>query len=196
MSKKKKSFYAYMSRLKHIKRWGLMRNTMDENVAEHSFDVVLIAHALCAIASSVYEKELPEKEVVLRALYHETSEAITGDLPTPVKYFSEDLTQSYKEIERHAEQRMISMLPPEMRKGIEKYVTGDVSDEALRTVKAADTICAYIKCLEEKKSGNTEFVKAEGNLLKRIEAMDLPEVDYFMEHFIKGYMLTLDELNG
>lgn len=191
----KKSFYAYMSRLKHIKRWGLMRNTIEENVAEHSFNVSMIAHALCIIGNTVYGKAYSESEVVLAAMYHETGEAITGDLPTPVKYFNEDITQAYKKIERHAEQTMVDMLPDCMKKQISPYVLGQISGDAARIVKAADKLCAYIKCVEEQKSGNTEFKKAKVRIKASMEAMQMPELDYFVEHFLPGYELTLDELN-
>ncbi len=191
----KKSFYAYMSRLKHIKRWGLMRNTIEENVAEHSFNVAVIAHALCVIGNQIYGKNLPVEEILLAAIYHETSEAITGDLPTPVKYFSSDITQAYKKIEKHAEQTMVDMLPEEMQPGIAPYVLGGISPQARQIVKAADKICAYIKCVEEKKSGNTEFEKAALRILESIDSIGLPEVHYFTEHFLDGYLLTLDELN-
>lgn len=192
----KKSFYAYMSRLKHIKRWGLMRNTIEENVAEHSFNIALITHALCIIKNEFYGGNVDGGKAVLAALYHETGEAITGDLPTPVKYFDEDITQAYKRIEKHAEQTMVSMLPEGMRGDIEPYVLGDVSPEVRRIVKAADKIGAYIKCVEEEKSGNTEFAKAKVRVREAIEALNMPEVNYFMEHFIASYTLTLDELNS
>ncbi|HBU12995.1 MAG TPA: 5'-deoxynucleotidase [Clostridiales bacterium] len=191
----KKSFYAYMSRLKHIKRWGLMRNTMEENVAEHSYEVVLIAHALCVINNEILGGHADETQVLLAAVYHETGEAITGDLPTPIKYFDDDITQAYKKIEAHAGQTMVRMLPEKMRPRIAPYVLGELSDETKRIVKAADRICAYIKCIEEKKSGNTEFDKAGVRVLAAIEAMDMPEVKYFMRNFMEGYSLTLDELN-
>lgn len=191
----KKSFYAYMSRLKYIKRWGLMRNTREENVAEHSFDVILITHALCLIKKKVFGEEINESEAVLAALYHETGEAITGDLPTPIKYFDENIKTAYKNIEQHANNTMVSMLPKPMKENIEPYVLGNIGVDIAKVVKAADKLCAYIKCIEEKKSGNTEFEKAQASILRAIEDMKMPEADYFMEHFIEGYFLTLDELN-
>lgn len=191
-----KSFYAYMSRLKHIKRWGLMRSTVEENVAEHSFQVAVIAHALCVIKNGMYGGSLCEKDVLLAAVYHETGEAITGDLPTPIKYFDEDIAHAYKKIEKHAEETMVGMLPEQMRKSIAPYVLGEVDGDVKQTVKAADKLCAYIKCIEEQKSGNTEFDKAATRIREGIEALDLPEVRYFMDNFLEGYFLTLDELNG
>lgn len=190
------SFYAYMSRLKHIRRWGLMRNTVPENVAEHTFQVVMIAHALCVIRRLLGEPEIPEQDVVLAALYHEAAEAITGDLPTPIKYYNDDMAAAYKAIEQQAEATMMDMLPPEMRPAIAPYVCGGLDPEVRGVVKAADTLCAYIKCLEEKKSGNLEFEPAAAKTLEKINAMDRREVDYFMEHFLESYTKTIDELNA
>lgn len=191
----KKSFYAYMSRLKHIKRWGLMRNNMEENVAEHTFNVTLIAHALCMIKNTYFGGAVSEKDVLAAALYHEAGEVITGDLPTPIKYFDEDITRSYKKIERHAEDTLVSMLPEEMRGQIGPYVRQEEDAEVKRIVKAADRLSAYIKCTEELKAGNREFEKACARTKEAVEGMKSPEVDYFIEHFLPGYSLTLDELN-
>lgn len=191
----KKSFYAYLSRLKHIYRWSLMRCNTKENVAEHSFDAAIIAHALCLIKNNYFGASLDEVEAVLAALYHETAEAITGDLPTPVKYYDSQITSAYKRIEKQAEQKMLDMLPPELENDLRKYVEGDVDPEIKTLVKAADKICAYIKCLEEKKSGNTEFDKAAIKIKHSLSELDMPEVNYFLDNFLEGYMLTLDELN-
>lgn len=189
------SFYAYMSRLKHIRRWGLMRNTVPENVAEHTFQVAMIAHALCIIRRFLGEDEVSEKDVVLAALYHETAEAITGDLPTPIKYYNGDMAVAYKSIERQAEATMMQMLPEPMRPEIAPYVTGSLDPAVRGIVKAADTICAYIKCLEERKSGNLEFEPAAAKTLEKIKEMNRPEVTYFMDHFLESYTKTIDELN-
>lgn len=189
-------FYAYMSRLKNIKRWGLMRNTEPENVAEHTFQVVMISHALCLIHNLHSEDEISEKDVVLSALYHETAEAITGDLPTPIKYYNEDISSAYKAIEHQAEETMMHMLPPDLRASIAPYVSGGVDEKVRRIVKAADTISAYIKCIEEKKSGNGEFDLAARKTLEKLRCMQLPEVEYFMDHFLAAYEKTLDELNA
>ena len=189
------SFYAYMSRLKHIRRWGLMRNAVAENVAEHTFQVTMIAHALCIIRQILGEPEVSEKDVVLAALYHEAAEAITGDLPTPIKYYNEDMASAYKAREHQAEETMMGMLPPSMQPAIEPYVCGGMDPEVRGIVKAADTISAYIKCLEERKSGNLEFEPAAAKTLEKIQAMDRREVAYFMEHFLDAYTKTIDELN-
>ena len=190
-----KSFYAYLSRLKHIYRWSLMRSNMKENVAEHSFDAAVIAHALCLIKNNYFDGSADAGEVVLTALYHETAEAITGDLPTPVKYYDDQITKAYKRIEEQAEQKMLEMLPKELRSDLKPYVEGETDAEVKALVKAADKICAYIKCLEEKKSGNSEFDKAAVKILAGLKALQMPEVDYFLENFLAGYTLTLDELN-
>lgn len=191
----KKSFYAYMSRLKHIRRWGLMRNNEEENVAEHTFHVAMIAHALCVIRNTYYGGTVSEKDVLAAALYHEAGEVITGDLPTPIKYFNEDITQSYKTIERHAENTLVDMLPEEMKPVIAPYVCHEVEDEVKHIVKAADKLSAYIKCIEELSSGNREFEKACVRTKEAVESMELEEVKYFMKHFLPGYSSTLDELN-
>jgi len=188
-------FYAYMSRLKNIKRWNLMRNTREENVQEHSHGVVVIAHALCIIRNKMYGGNVSEKEVLAYAAYHDANEVITGDLPTPIKYFSPEIKQSYRQIEQFANDRLARMLPPEIEAEIKPYLCGDVSADARKIVKAADKLCAYIKCIEEKNSGNGEFERASASILDTINHLDMPEVAYFMEHFMPSYEMTLDELN-
>lgn len=188
-------FYAYMSRLKNIKRWNLMRNTREENVQEHSHSVVVIAHALCIIRNKVYGGNVDEKEVLAYATYHDANEVITGDLPTPIKYFSPEIKQSYRQIEHFANERLAGMLPPEIQSEIKPYLYGEVSPDVCKIVKAADKLSAYIKCQEEKKSGNTEFERASTSILKTISQLDMPEVAYFMEHFMPSFEMTLDELN-
>lgn len=198
MSERENNFFAYMSRLKYIRRWGLMRNTEPENVAEHTFQVALIAHALCLLHRELEPDADPvdEGQTVLCALYHETAEAITGDLPTPIKYYNGEIAGAYKQIEKQAERSMLAMLPDSMRRDLRPYVTGDVPESVRRIVKAADRICAYIKCLEEKKGGNAEFDFAARRILESIRAMQMPEADYFLEHFAGAYEKTLDELNA
>lgn len=172
-----------------------MRSTEPENVAEHTFQVAVIAHALCLMHNDMTEQPVSEKDVVLLALYHETAEAITGDLPTPIKYYNEEIARAYKGIEHEAEHSMLQMLPEDLRAGIAPYVTAAVDPEAKRIVKAADRICAYIKCVEEKKSGNMEFDKAAVRILESIRDMHMPEVDRFLNKFLGAYEKTLDELN-
>ena len=188
-------FYAYMSRLKNIKRWNLMRNTREENVQEHSHSVVVIAHALCIIRNKLYGGNVDEKEVLAYAAYHDANEVITGDLPTPVKYFSAEIKRSYRQIEQFANERLAGMLPPELAGEIKPYLCGEVSAEAKKIVKAADKLCAYIKCIEEKKSGNGEFERAGASIEQAIGRLDMPEVACFMEHFMPSFEMTLDELN-
>lgn len=188
-------FYAYMSRLKNIKRWSLMRNTRDENVQEHSHMVSVIAHALCVINNKVLGGGADEREVLAYAVYHDANEVITGDLPTPIKYFSKDIKGAYRQIERFAGQSLSDMLPDELAGEIAPYILGEVSPETRKIVKAADKLCAYIKCMEEKKSGNHEFERAAASTLKTIKGMNMPEVEYFMEYFLPSFDMTLDELN-
>ena len=188
-------FFAYISRLKYIKRWNLMRNTREENVQEHSHNVAAIAHALCLIANNIYGKDISEKDVLAYAVYHEAGEVITGDLPTPIKYFNDDITKSYKNIEKYAEDTLTDMLPEELKGDLERYIKGDVPDDVKRIVKAADRLAAYIKCIEEKSSGNREFDKAAVRTLKAINDMNMPEAEYFIENFLPSYEMTLDELN-
>ena len=188
-------FFAYISRLKYIKRWNLMRNTREENVQEHSHNVAAIAHALCLIANNIYGKDISEKDALAYAVYHEAGEVITGDLPTPIKYFNDDITKSYKKIEKYAENTLTDMLPEELRGDLERYIKGDVPEEVRKIVKAADRLAAYIKCVEEKSSGNREFDKAAVRTLKAINDMNMPEAEYFIENFLPSYEMTLDELN-
>ena len=188
-------FFAYISRLKYIKRWNLMRNTREENVQEHSHNVAAIAHALCLIANNIYGKDISEKDVLACAVYHEAGEVITGDLPTPIKYFNDDITKSYKNIEKYAEDTLTDMLPEELRGDLERYIKGDVPEDVRKIVKAADRLAAYIKCVEEKSSGNREFDKAAVRTLKAINDMNMPETEYFIENFLPSYEMTLDELN-
>lgn len=192
---KKYHFFAYMHRMKNIKRWNLMRNTREENVQEHSHAVSVIAHALCIIKNSVFGGNVSEKDVLACAIYHEAGEVITGDLPTPIKYFNADIKNSYKEIEKFAEKTLIDMLPEEIKGGVAPYVLGQVPAEVKKIVKAADRLSAYIKCVEEKKSGNSEFEKASARIMERIKSMEMPEVEYFIEKFLPGYEMALDELN-
>ena len=188
-------FYAYMSRLKDIRRWNLMRNTREENVQEHSHSVALIAHALVLIKNKLFGGDVNEKDVLAYAVYHDANEVITGDLPTPVKYFSAEIKDSYRHIEKFANDRLMGMLPETIAKEVAPYVCGEVSPDVRMIVKAADKLCAYIKCIEERKSGNREFERASASTQKAIKQLNMPEVEYFMEHFLPSFEMTLDELN-
>ncbi len=189
-------FFSYMARMKHIKRWGLMRNTREENIQEHSLQTAMIAHALAVIKNKLFGGTVDEKKVMAIAVYHEAGEVITGDLATPIKYFSPEIKTAYKEIENIAEKKLVAMLPDEVRTEYEQLILNREDDaEAFAIVKAADKICAYLKCVEELSAGNTEFAKAKNAIEKAIDKLNRPEVKYFMETFVPSFSLTLDELN-
>ena len=189
-------FFSYMAKMKHIKRWGLMRNTREENIQEHSLQTAMIAHALAVIKNTLFGGDVDASHVMALAVYHEAGEVITGDLATPIKYFNPEIKQAYKEIEHIAEEKLIDMLPEALRCEYEALIIRREEDaEAYAIVKAADKICAYLKCIEEISAGNMEFSKAKKNILASIEKMNRPEVTYFMDTFVPSFMLTLDELN-
>lgn len=187
-------FFAYMFRMKHIKRWGLMRNSLEENIQEHSHQVALLAHCLAIIENKYYGGTLNPEYIMALAVYHETGEVITGDLATPIKYFNRKINGAYKEIEDIAENKMISFLPEDFQEEYRNLIKKHDTEE-YRYVKAADRISAYIKCVEELKSGNREFAMAKENIEKSIYDMKMPCVEYFMKEFIPSFSLTLDELN-
>ena len=188
------SFFALISRMRYIGRWGLMRSSIPENVQEHSHMVAVIAHALGVIRREVFGRECDPNAIAAAALFHDAPEIITGDMPTPVKYHSGALTAAYKEVERGAAEKLVSMLPVELRGAYESLISGDVGEENEQLVKAADRLSAYIKCIEERKAGNLEFLSAERQTLERIRSMGLPEAGYFIEHFIPAFELDLDGL--
>ncbi len=189
-------FYAYMDRMKYIKRWQLMRCTREENIMEHSQEVALLAHALVTIHNELYEGHADVLKTVLYAVYHETSEVMTGDLPTPIKYYNNSIHGAYKQLEKRACEKMAAMLPDELQTGIAPYLLADESSKEYAFVKAADKLSAYIKCLEELRSGNHEFAKAKTAIEADLHARNMPEVEYFFEHFIPSFSLTLDELES
>ena len=189
-------FFSYMAKMKHIKRWGLMRNTREENIQEHSLQTAMIAHALAVIRNTMFGGDIDAEHVMAAAVYHEAGEVITGDLATPIKYFNPEIKQAYKQIEQHAEQKLVKMIPQQMRGAYEKLILQREDDEqTYKLVKAADKICAYLKCIEEMSAGNREFEKAQATIKKALDASDIPEVKYFMETFVPSFELTLDELN-
>jgi len=189
-------FFAMLSRMKYINRWGLMRNTRNENICEHSLDVAVISHALALIGNKRYDKNYNTERAAMLGIMHDAPEIITGDMPTPVKYHSKEISKAYKEVESIAVDRLTSMLPEDFRQDYEDLFnfSGDGDEELKKLVKAADKISAIIKCIEEKKSGNSEFSKAEQALRKAVGDMDMPETSCFMEEFLPSYCLTLDEL--
>ena len=189
-------FYAYMDRMKYIKRWQLMRSTREENIMEHSQSVALLAHALVTIHNDVFGGNADVLKTVLYAAYHETSEVMTGDLPTPIKYYNNSIHGAYKELEHRACEKIVAMLPQEMQGGIAPYVLADEDSVEYKLVKAADRLAAYIKCAEELRSGNTEFAKAKKSIEEDLRSRNMPEVEYFFEHFVASFDLSLDELEG
>ena len=189
-------FYAYMDRMKYIKRWQLMRSTREENIMEHSFGVVMLSHALAVIRNEEFGGNVDILKTVLYATYHETGEVMTGDLPTPIKYYNQDLHGAYKQLETQACEKIVATLPKKMQNAIAPFVLADEDSEEYKLVKAADRLAAYVKCLEEIKSGNSEFSKAKKSIEQDLHSRKIPEVEYFFEHFIKAYSLTLDELEG
>lgn len=191
---KENHFYAMLSRMKYINRWGLMRNTRNENLCEHSLEVAFIAHALGIINNEVYGGNINAERLAILGMYHDVTEIITGDMPTPVKYYNPVIRNAYKEVEKVAGKQMLSGLSSEIRDRYESVLTETEEEKELwKYVKAADKISAYIKCLEERKTGNMDFADAEQTIYKAITDMHMDEVDYFMKEYIPAYMLTLDE---
>ncbi len=188
-------FFAMLSRMKYINRWGLMRNTRQENLCEHCLEVAIVAQALAVIGNKRFGKSYDPGRAVSLALLHDASEIITGDMPTPVKYHSEEIRRAYAEVEDMAVEHLVSMLPPELRQEYrELMIMSEPQDRELRTlVKAADRISAIIKCVEERQSGNRDFSKAEQEIIKAVKGMELPEADYFLEEFLPSYGLTIEE---
>ena len=188
------NFFALIARMKYIDRWGLMRNTQPENIQEHSHMVSVLAHALAVIGREKFGSTVDPGEAAVAGLYHDASEILTGDLPTPVKYDNPDIKNAYKAVERVAADKLLSMLPEELAPAFAPYVREELDPELLAVVKAADKLSAHIKCLEELSAGNAEFRLAARQTRAALEAMDLPALGYFMEHFLPGFELTLDEL--
>lgn len=189
-------FFAYISRMKLIQRWGLMRNTQTENIQEHSLQVAMVGHMLAVIRNRLFDGDVDPDRVATLAIYHDCSEVITGDLPTPIKNFNKEITSAYKKIEHHAAERVYKMLPTELREEYESLLFKQEKDEEhWKLVKAADKICAYLKCLEELQAGNNAFLKAERSVMAGLMKMNMPEVTYFVETFSPSFSLTLDELN-
>lgn len=188
------NFFAYISRMRYIGRWSLMRNSLPENIQEHSHMVAVIAHALGVIRRDVYGIPCDPNECAAVALYHDSSEILTGDLPTPIKYHSAEISHAYKEVERLACDKLMATLPAELRGAFEPILIGETQERLHDIVKAADKLSAYIKCIEERKAGNNEFLSAEKQTRKILDDSPLPEVKYFIEHFIPAFELTLDEL--
>ena len=188
-------FFAYLSRMKFIRRWGLMHNTYPENIQEHSLRVAIIAHALGVIRNRLFQGRTNPERIAVLALFHDAGEVLTGDLPTPVKYFNPDIRSAYLAIETVAKRKLLDMVPGELQEDYRPlFFEQDEDREDRDLVKAADRLAAYIKCLEELAAGNHEFSKAEKTLRASVEALTLPEARYFLDTFIPSFKLTLDEL--
>jgi len=188
-------FFAFLDRMKHIKRWSLMRSVREENIMEHTQQVAIIAHALALINNKILGKSVDEFKTVMLAQYHEVGEVITGDLPTPIKYFNPEIKTAYKDLEREACERMIGMLPEELKGEYKKYIFPDEDCEEYKIVKCADRLSAYLKCVEELKAGNSEFKKAKASIEKELISLNRADVDYYLKEFAPAYKLTLDELD-
>ena len=195
------NFFAAISRMKYIGRWALMRNSREETLSEHSLEVAMIAHALCTIGNVRYGHKMNAEKAALIGIYHDASEIITGDMPTPVKYYNSNIRSAYKDVEKIADEKLLSKLPDDLKGEFETVFKGNDDDPEdvymRRLVKAADKLSALIKCMEERQSGNSEFRTAENSIRKKVDDMsrDLPEVRDFMDDFLPAYGKTLDELN-
>ena len=186
------NFFAYISRMRYIGRWSLMRNSLPENIQEHSHMVAVIAHALAIIRRDVFNVPCDPNEYAAAALYHDCSEILTGDLPTPIKYHSPEISGAYKQVEAIACRKLLDTLPKQLQASFEPFI--NENEKLHDLVKAADKLSAYIKCIEERKAGNNEFLSAEKQTRNMLEESKLPEVIYFLENFIPSFELTLDEL--
>ena len=192
---RKNGFFAMMDRMKYITRWGLMRNTRPESLSEHCFETAVLAHGLAVIGRDVFFDDIDPDKAASCALFHDASEILTGDMPTPLKYAGSSIKKAYKSLEREAERELLTMLPSELEPEYRRLFEMEESESAVyRYVKAADKLSAYIKCLEERKSGSREFLIAEKQTLKAVRDMGLPAADYFIENLLSAYELTLDEL--
>ena len=189
----KSHFFAYISRMRFIQRWALMRNTAPENVQEHSHQAAVLAHALAVIRNEKFGGHLDPGAVAAAALYHDASEILTGDMPTPIKYHDPAIRAAYKDVEAVASRKLLDLLPPELQNAYRPLLLEE-DPEIRRVVKAADKLSAYIKCVEELKAGNHEFREAAAQTRRALESYDLPEVAYFLETFMDSFSLTLDEL--
>ena len=188
------NFFAYISRMRYIGRWSLMRNSLPENIQEHSHMVAVFAHALGVIRRDVFGKPCDPNAAAAVALFHDSSEILTGDLPTPIKYHSADIREAYKQVEDLACRQLLNTLPPELRPAYEELLVGETQEQLHDLVKAADKLSAYVKCIEERKAGNNEFLSAEKQSRRTLEESGMPEVVYFLEHFIPAFEKDLDEL--
>lgn len=188
-------FYAMMSRMKYINRWGLMNNTKNENISEHSQQVAIIAHCLVLIHNKRFGGHLDAERAAVLAIFHDSTEIITGDMPTPIKYFNPQINEAYKKIENVAADKLISMLPEDFKEDFEEIIkaNGEQDKELKKYVKAADKFSALIKCIEELRMGNDEFIKAKDTIESSLKNMNLPEAEVFEKEFLPSFSLALDE---
>ncbi len=188
-------FYAYISKIRWLQRWGLKRNTISENVMEHSWEVSAIAHILATIRNRYFDGNLDPNAVATTALYHDCGEVITGDMPSPIKYHSPEITKAYKAIERQAENELLKLLPEPLKADYEDLLLEEkIPIEYKKIIKAADTVAAYLKCQAEVNAGNSEFAMAVKDVEARLRNLDLPELQFFLDTFVPSCTLTLDEL--
>lgn len=188
-------FYAMLSRMKYIKRWSLMKNSSSENISEHSLEVSMLAHCLAVISKRRLGNNINVEKIALIGLYHDSTEIITGDLPTPIKYFNKSIQGSYKEIEKQAAERLLNMLPEDLREDYYDLFFPREEDEYLwKLIKAADKLSALIKCIQEENAGNNEFISAKKSTYEILKKLDMEEVNIFIEEFLPSYTKTLDEL--
>ena len=190
----KENFFAYISRMRYIGRWSLMRNSLPENIQEHSHMVAVLAHALGVIRRDIFHVPCNPDEAATVALFHDSSEILTGDLPTPIKYHSNEIRDAYKQVETLACRKLLDTLPEALRPAYEELLVGGTQERLHDLVKAADKLSAYVKCIEERKAGNNEFLSAEKQSRRALEESGMPEVAYFLEHFIPAFEKDLDEL--
>lgn len=188
-------FYGYLKRMKYIKRWSLMHSTLEENDMEHTMEVTIIAHSLALIGNKKFDKNYDVNKVLTYALYHECSEVITGDLPTPVKYFNREINTAYKDLELLACKKLIASLDEDLQAEYENCLLPDKESNEWKLVKFADRIAAYVKCIDEVNSGNKEFKKAHQTTGKDVKSIDSPEVKYFIDHVLPAFTKSLDELD-
>ena len=189
------NFFAMMARMKYIERWALMKNSEVENISEHSMEVAMLSHALAVIGNARFQKKMNVEKAALIGLYHDCTEILTGDMPTPIKYYSKEIEKAFKEIEDKASVKLLEMLPEDMQPYYESLFFQEEEDAYLWKIKkAADKLSALIKCIKEEKSGNTEFVSAKKSLEQSIHEMELEEVEVFMNEFLPSYYKTLDEM--
>ena len=189
-------FYAYLSRMKHIFRWSLMKDSQQESLSVHTLDTAVIAHALGLVRNRRFGGSCDVERLVLLAIYHDCSEILTGDMPTPIKYYNPEIKAAYKEVEAVANKKLVEMLPEDLRADYAPLLEhGGEDPELLKLLKAADKISALVKCVEEENSGNKEFSKAKLSIMESIKEMRLPEADAFISEFLPSYGLTIDELN-